>query len=299
MVGFAASLLINALIIIPGLTDESEADLIPLDSTKSPVFEPDLPDPDDVKLGIEESEASTLTWIGYEEYRKSTWPNWLTSTKHNSQLEVALKVVEATRSQFPSPRLSKLRNNRHRNSLRRRRKPQPEAAPSQPPLPEVPDPTLPKVSQTDAEQEATEPSETLHPKNPPSNSLPPSQLRRVHPRRSLNQIPPSRKAVMQPPRPASRIAPWGPPARAPMTYLQSLTQPIAKLMRRPRFQSISKNPAARLQPRALMFAHDDRNSLRFRRCSLVASPSSRGSSSSSQESLAESHLVVSTQRQRR
>ena len=159
MVGFAASLLINALIVIPIMTGESEADLIRLDSTKTPIFEPDLPDPDDVKLGIEESEASTLTWIGYKEYR-----------------EHMAKLADLEQAQFtvgggaqggggnpqpvsqPSP--EQVAEQPTPEQPETTPKPQPEAAPPQPPLPEVPDPTLPKVSQTDAEQEADEPSET-------------------------------------------------------------------------------------------------------------------------------------------
>ena len=159
VVGFAASLFINTLIVIPSMTGESEADLIRLDSTKPPIFEPDLPDPDDVKLGIEESEASTLTWIGYEQYR-----------------EHMAKLADLEQAQFtvgggaqggggnpqpvsqPSP--EQVAEQPTPEQPETTPKPQPEAAPPQPPLPEVPDPTLPKVSQTDAEQEATEPSET-------------------------------------------------------------------------------------------------------------------------------------------
>jgi len=70
--GLGISLVINAFVLVPGLA----ADLtgIAADSgdqthVRPPQFTPE-PEAPEVKLGIDESEASTLTWIGYEQFQE-------------------------------------------------------------------------------------------------------------------------------------------------------------------------------------------------------------------------------------
>lgn len=173
MVGFAASLLVNSLIVIPGLAGDSEANLMRLDSTKSPIFEPELPDPDQIKLGIEESEASTLTWIGYEEYH-----------------EHMARLAELDQAQFtvggggrggggnpqpqsqPTPEQVLEQPTPEHAETDSKPDPNPEAAPKQPVLPQVPDPDLPKSSETDAKAEAEQPSESPPRPTPAAKPLP-------------------------------------------------------------------------------------------------------------------------------
>ncbi|MBT5656204.1 MAG: hypothetical protein HOI89_00255, partial [Phycisphaerae bacterium] len=71
-IGLAVSCLVNSLLIVPGLTADTGAnneDSLFDDDVQPPDFMPEPPE-DEVTLGIEESEASTLTWIGYEQYRE-------------------------------------------------------------------------------------------------------------------------------------------------------------------------------------------------------------------------------------
>ena len=68
--GMVVSILVNSIVIIPATTavvSASNSEAAAVDAADTPEFRPPPP-PDEVKLGIEESQASTLTWIGYEQY---------------------------------------------------------------------------------------------------------------------------------------------------------------------------------------------------------------------------------------
>lgn len=69
--GMVVSVLVNGLLIIPittAVVSPRSQEAAAADTSQTPDFEPPPPPTDEVKLGIEESEASTLTWVGYEQY---------------------------------------------------------------------------------------------------------------------------------------------------------------------------------------------------------------------------------------
>ncbi len=71
-IGICVSLIFNTFILVPGLTaDLSGTSDANAGSTAAiaPEFEPEPPE-DEMPLGIEESDASTLTWIGYKEFEE-------------------------------------------------------------------------------------------------------------------------------------------------------------------------------------------------------------------------------------
>ena len=68
--GIVISVAINTFVLVPGLTaDHHSMAWLPDEeaAVQPPEFTPE-PDEPEVKLGIDESEASTLTWIGYEKH---------------------------------------------------------------------------------------------------------------------------------------------------------------------------------------------------------------------------------------
>ncbi|MCH2140115.1 MAG: hypothetical protein MK100_03675 [Phycisphaerales bacterium] len=70
--GIVISVAINTFVLVPGLTaDHHSMAWLPDEeaAVQPPEFTPE-PDEPEVKLGIDESEASTLTWIGYEEFQE-------------------------------------------------------------------------------------------------------------------------------------------------------------------------------------------------------------------------------------
>ena len=69
--GMIASVFLNGLLIIPitaSVVSPRSQEATAAQAAQAPDFEPPPPPPDEVKLGIEESDASTLTWVGYEQY---------------------------------------------------------------------------------------------------------------------------------------------------------------------------------------------------------------------------------------
>jgi len=149
-VGLVVSITLNTLLIVPGLTSDADADGLAGDQEQA-VQPPDFgPPPDEVKLGIQESEASTLTWIGYEEYRDHM--------ARLSELDQAFFVAGGAASggggtpapaNRPAPASTP--------TEQRQPQPAPTPLPKQPPLPEMPDETLPKAAPTDHEATADTP----------------------------------------------------------------------------------------------------------------------------------------------
>ena len=151
-VSFIASIGINVLVIIPMLasdlgaagTTEDLGEVVTI-----PDFQ-DQPNPDEVKLGIDESDASTLTWIGYEQYQ-----------------EHMARLAELDQAQFqigggatggggspnppaPEPRPPTPETPPSQPAPEPAPDTQAEPLPQQPPLPEFPSPDLPKPADTDA-----------------------------------------------------------------------------------------------------------------------------------------------------
>lgn len=156
-IGLAVSCVINALLIVPGLTADtgtSDDDSLTGDDVQPPDFMTEPPE-DEVTLGIEESDASTLTWIGYKQFQEHM--------AKLSELEQAQFVAggaaaggggnpapQSTPS--PQPIVTPVQPQPEEES--------PEPRPEQQPLPATPDDTMPAPSETDKQGEAETPSET-------------------------------------------------------------------------------------------------------------------------------------------
>ena len=73
LLGLAVSLALHASILLPGLINVMSGEVEPMHVLRAD-FNPEdfMADiaPDQVKLGIEESTASTMTWIGFEDYQE-------------------------------------------------------------------------------------------------------------------------------------------------------------------------------------------------------------------------------------
>lgn len=154
-VGLVVSVALNALLIIPGLVGNADADGPGPDhdqSVQPPEFTPPR-DPDAIKLGIKESEASTLTWIGYQQYREHM--------ARLSELEQAQFVAGGAADGgggTPRPPSKPTAESTPVPAEQLTPQPTPEPLPATPALPEVPDDTLPKPSPTDKDGSATDPS---------------------------------------------------------------------------------------------------------------------------------------------
>jgi hypothetical protein len=97
---FAGSMLVNALVIAPGAVmvfASTPSSALDVDSTVQASVEP--PPADEIDLGIDESEASTLTWIGYEDYMEHIAQQ---AEFEQAQLEAA-KGERASGEPLPSP----------------------------------------------------------------------------------------------------------------------------------------------------------------------------------------------------
>lgn len=153
-IGLLVSFAFNATLIVPGLAGDADADALhPNDqqAVQPPEFNPP-PEQDTIKLGIEESEASTLTWIGYEQYREHM--------ARLSELEQAQFIAgggaaggggDPTPPNEPSLEPTP--------SEPQPPQPTPEPLPEQPSLPEVPDSALPTPSETQQEGTAAKPAQ--------------------------------------------------------------------------------------------------------------------------------------------
>ncbi len=176
-IGLLVSIAFNAVLIVPGLAADAGADgLHP--SEEQPIQPPEFnppSEPDEVKLGIEESEASTLTWIGYEQFREHM--------AQLSELEQAQFVAGGAAEGgggTPSPPSEPSSESTPAPSEPEPPKPSSEALAQQPPLPETPDDTMPKPSDTEQDGTATTPSQdpsktTAQPTpQPPTPARPPA-----------------------------------------------------------------------------------------------------------------------------
>jgi hypothetical protein len=209
-VSLVASIVINVLVIIPLLAADLGAAGVAPDpgaAVKVPDFQ-DQPDPTEVKLGIDESEASTLTWIGYEQYQE-----------HMAQLS------ELDQAQFtvgggatggggapnpPAPEPSPPASNPTEPATPSQ-VPAPESAtpppvPTSPHLPDRPDPELPAPAETDGDAESTEPAQQETPTEPPTPQTPTPQTP------TPAQPPPTPPSQPQPP---GTNTPPGPPEPTP------------------------------------------------------------------------------------
>lgn len=166
-IGLAVSCLVNSLLIVPGLTADTgsnDDDSLLGDEVQPPDFMPEPPE-DEVTLGIEESEASTLTWIGYEQYREHM--------AKLSELEQAQFVAGGAADGGggnPAPTSTPSQQPTTTPTEPQPEEDTPEPRPEQAPLPQAPDATMPVPSETDKQGEAEKPSET--PSDVPSPQKP-------------------------------------------------------------------------------------------------------------------------------
>jgi len=74
LLGLAVSLALHASVLLPGLINVMSGDVEPMRVLRADFNPEDFMtadvEPEKVKLGIEESTASTMTWIGFEDYQK-------------------------------------------------------------------------------------------------------------------------------------------------------------------------------------------------------------------------------------
>ena len=73
LLGLAVSLALHASILLPGLINVMSGEVEPMRALRADFNPEDFMagiEPDQVKLGIEESTASTMTWIGFEDYQE-------------------------------------------------------------------------------------------------------------------------------------------------------------------------------------------------------------------------------------
>jgi len=73
LLGLAVSLVLHASILLPGLINVMSGEVEPMrvlraDFNPEDFKAPEI-DPDQIELGIDESTASTMTWIGFEDYK--------------------------------------------------------------------------------------------------------------------------------------------------------------------------------------------------------------------------------------
>ena len=74
LLGLAVSLVLHATVLLPALINVMSGEVEPMRVLRAD-FDPEdfmaaEPDPDRVKLGIDESTTSTMTWIGFEDYQE-------------------------------------------------------------------------------------------------------------------------------------------------------------------------------------------------------------------------------------
>ena len=74
LLGVAVSLLLHVSVLLPGLIKVMSGDVEPMRVLRADFAPEDFKsteiDPDQVELGIDESTASTMTWIGFEDYQE-------------------------------------------------------------------------------------------------------------------------------------------------------------------------------------------------------------------------------------
>jgi hypothetical protein len=195
-IGIAASLLINATVIVPGLaSDLSMGKQTPMrgEVVRPPEFEPEQDREPEVKLGIDQSEASTLTWIGYEQYQEHMAR---LATLEQARFDMGggtpggggspspptlQTTADAAREQSAAPAEELAPTEKLRQ--------QPEPLPETTPLPERPDEALPQASDTAGEAKAKEPARNPDPK--PSPAAQPSEpTPQAKPAREVTPTPP-------------------------------------------------------------------------------------------------------------
>ncbi len=215
-VGIVVSLLVNALVIVPGLTADLQMgrDASPAeDAVRPPTFEPDPEDEPEVKLGIENSEASTLTWIGYEQYQEH-----MARLAELEQARFDMGGGDTGGGGSPAPPTSQPTKPQTPTNPepQPRDEPQPEedtaphqARPETQPLPDVPDDALPKSSDTNSDGEAEEPVE--QPKASPTRPAKPNE------QQPQAQPSPSEKPVPEQTPSGDQAPTTGPPAPTPGT----------------------------------------------------------------------------------